>query len=212
MPSGRHPSRLQRRDLSRHLPRHQGGGPGHAYPRLLAIGGHAGRGDAWPADPVVSRQAQGRGLKHVARHRRRDPGRRGSRDHLRRQGEHGAMARCRKDRAWPRPAHDLHDHVRPYRASHILGAASAGLAGFAGGDGRLHRIRAAAVRAYGSADVSQGRGSARTDLPGSGAHARRGAACAPPAHHEHPDVLGEDGASRERRRASTPAPTISAAR
>ena len=44
-----------------HLPRHQGGGSGHAYPRLLAIGGHAGRGDAWAADPVVSRQAQGRG-------------------------------------------------------------------------------------------------------------------------------------------------------
>ena len=37
-----------------HLPRHQGGGPGYAYSRLLAIGGHAGRGDAWTADPVVS--------------------------------------------------------------------------------------------------------------------------------------------------------------
>ena len=30
-----------------HLPRHQGGGPGYAHSRLLAIGGHAGRGDAW---------------------------------------------------------------------------------------------------------------------------------------------------------------------
>ena len=53
-----------------HLPRHQGGGPGYAYSRLLAIGGHAGRSDAWHADPVVSGEAQGRGLEHVARHRR----------------------------------------------------------------------------------------------------------------------------------------------
>ena len=64
------------------------------------------------------------------------------------------VARCRKDRAWSRPAHDVHDHVRAYRASAVLGAASPGAAGFAGGDGRLHRIRAVAVRAYGSADVS----------------------------------------------------------
>ena len=151
------------------------------------------------------------GLSTLAGHRGRDPGRRGARDHLRRQGEHGAMARCREDRAWPRPAHDVHDHVRPYRASHILGAASPGLAGFAGGDRRLHRIRAVAVRAYGSADVSQGRGPARTDLPGGGAHACRGAARAPPPHHEHPDVLGEDGASGRGRVPRTPAPTISAA-
>ena len=40
--------------------------------------------------------------------------------------------------------------------------------------------------------------SARTDLPRSGADARRGAARAAPAHHEHPDVLGQDGASRRR--------------
>ena len=47
---GIHP-RVHRRDLSRHLPRHQGGGPGYAHSRLLAIGGHAGRGDARNADP-----------------------------------------------------------------------------------------------------------------------------------------------------------------
>ena len=42
---GIHP-RLHRRDLSRHLPGDQGGGAGDAHPRLLAAGGHAGRGDA----------------------------------------------------------------------------------------------------------------------------------------------------------------------
>ena len=36
-------------------------------------------------------------------------------------------------------------------------------AGFAGGDGRLHRVRALALRAQGSPDLSQGRGSSRAD-------------------------------------------------
>ena len=130
--------------------------PGDAHPRLLAIGGHAGRGDARTADPIVPGRAQGRRPEHLAGHRGRNPGRRGARRHLPRQGEHGAVARCRPGRAWPWPAHDVHDHVRTYRASPVLGAASHGLAGFAGGDRRLHRIRAVAVRAYGSADVSQG--------------------------------------------------------
>ena len=37
-----------------HLPRHQGGDPGYAHSCLLAAGGHAGRGDAWTANPVIS--------------------------------------------------------------------------------------------------------------------------------------------------------------
>ena len=116
-------------------------------------------------------------------------------DNLRRQGEHGRVARCREDCAWSRPAHHVHDHVRPYRASAVLGAASARFKGFADGDGRLHRIRAVAVRAYGSADVSARRRSARADLPGSGVDACGGAAGAASPHHEHPDVLGQDGTS-----------------
>ena len=40
-----------------------------------------------------------RGLEHAARHRRRDSRRRGARDHLPGQAEHGAMARCRENRA-----------------------------------------------------------------------------------------------------------------
>ena len=53
LPAGRHPSRLHRRDLSRHLPRHEGGGAGHAHPCLLAAGGDAGRGDARPVGAGV---------------------------------------------------------------------------------------------------------------------------------------------------------------
>ena len=65
LPAGRHPSRLHRRDLSRDLPRHQGGGAGHAHPRLLAAGGDAGRGDARPA----ARATSSRGCKRRrARH------------------------------------------------------------------------------------------------------------------------------------------------
>ena len=137
--------------------------------------------------------AQGRRLEHLAGHRRRDPGRRGARRNLPGQGEHGRVARSRQGGTWSRPAHDVHDHVWAYRASPVLGAASAGLAGFADGDRRLHGIRAIAVRAHGSADVSAGCGSARADLPGSGADARGGAAGAASPHHEHPDVLGQDG-------------------
>ena len=67
-------------------------------------------------------------------------------------------------------------------------------AGFADGDGRLHRVRAIALRAYGSADVSEGRGSARANLPGGGVDACGGAARAASAHHQHPNLLGQDGA------------------
>ena len=134
------------------------------------------------------------GLSTLAGHGGRDPRRRRARHHLRRQGEHGAVARCRKDRAWSRPADDIHDHVRPYRASAVVGAASDRAAGFADGDGRLHRVRAIAFRAYGSADVSEGRGSSRANLPGGGVDACGGAARAASAHHQHPNLLGQDGA------------------
>ena len=65
-----------------------------------------------------------------------------------------AMARRAARRAWARPAHDLDHHVRPCRDLARLGAPSAGAARPAGRDRRLHRVRAAAVRAHGSADVS----------------------------------------------------------
>ena len=138
---------------------------------------------------------QGGRIEHLARHRRRDPGRRGARRDLRGQGEHRAVAQCREDGPRSRPPHDSHDHVRAYRASNVLGAASAGRPGFAGGDRRLHGIRAAAIRAYGSADVSARRGSARADLPRSGVDARGGAARAASPDREHPDLLGQDGTS-----------------
>ena len=65
-------------------------------------------------------------------------------------------------------------------------------------DRRLHRVRAAPVRAHGGADLPQGRRAARADLPRGRAHARGRAAGAPPLDHEHPGLLGE---ARHRRRA-----------
>ena len=46
VPARRHPSRLHRRDLCRHLPRDQGRAAGYARARVLAAGGDAGRRDA----------------------------------------------------------------------------------------------------------------------------------------------------------------------
>ena len=97
-----------------------------------------------------------------------------------------------------RTAHHLDDHVRPCRTPGVLGAASAGAARSAGGDRRHHRVRAAAVRAHGSADVSARPGTQGADLARGGADARGGAAGAASADHQHPDVVGEDGAGWRR--------------
>ena len=61
-------------------------------------------------------RAQGRGPRHAAGHRGGNPRRRSARDHLPRQGQHGAVARRGEHRASARPAHHLDDHVRPCRA------------------------------------------------------------------------------------------------
>ena len=89
LPAGRHPSRLYRRDLSRHLPRDQGGGAGHARARVLAAGSDAGRGDARPVAARFPGAAEGRRPWHAAGHRRRDPRRRSARGHLPGQDQHG---------------------------------------------------------------------------------------------------------------------------
>ena len=76
--------------------------------------------------------------------------------HLPRQDQDRAMARSDGDRACGRAAQHRHHHVRPCRALRALGAASAAPARAAGADRRLHRVRAAAVRADGDADLSEG--------------------------------------------------------
>ena len=129
--------------------------PGHAHPRLLAAGGCAGRRDARHAgrdDFLLELKAAGLGSLPGTAAEILD-------DEVRAvicpdKITHRAMARCGRDRASPRPAHDRDHHVRPCRHAAALGAASAAPAQAAGAHRRLHRIRAAAVRADGDADLS----------------------------------------------------------
>ena len=57
------------------------------------------------------------GPRHAARHRGRDPRRRGARGHLPRQGQHRGVARGAPHRARGRAALERHDHVRHGRAA-----------------------------------------------------------------------------------------------
>ncbi len=107
---------------------------------------------------------------------------------------------------------DDDDHVRRRRGPALLGAPPDRAARAAEADGRLHRVRPAAVRAHGGADRAQGARALGPDLPRGAPHARGRPARAPPVDHEHPGVLGE---ARRRRRAGglcMPARTTSAER
>ena len=71
--------------------------------------------------------------------------------------------------------------------------------------GRVHRVRAAAVRADGGADLPPGTRARGPDLPRDAARPRGRAARAPPGDHEHPGLVGEARARRARARRSRPA-------
>ena len=98
-------------------------------------------------------------------------------------------------------------HVDGYRhwARHLLRVPSCRA------DRRLHRVRAAAVRAHGGADLPQGPGAQGPDIPRGGADARGGASGARSPHPQHPGLLGEDGAGGRGATVSMPAATTSAA-
>ena len=82
-------------------------------------------------------------------------------------------------------------HVERYAhwARHLTRVARA-----AGGDRRLYRIRAAAVRPHGGADLAQGPRPLRPQLPRSAADACGRADRAASGHPQHPGQLGQDGA------------------
>ena len=102
-------------------------------------------------DYLVAREGRRAGV--VARHRGRDPRRRGARGDLPRQGEHRGVARSAPSRALGRSPLEHHDHGRPRRAPDPRGAPSRAHARPAEGDGRVHRVRAVAVRAHGEPDL-----------------------------------------------------------
>ena len=156
LPARRHPSELHRSHLPRYRRRGVGAVPGHPRARVLAARSQSRREHAracrWR---TTCEQLQQRGPAHVARNRRRDSLRRRPRDDLSRTSSttaewlaghaHGASHRT---------AQHGDDHVRPRRASRALGAAPARDARPAGRDRRLHRVRAAAVRAHGGAALA----------------------------------------------------------
>ena len=135
--------------------------------------------------------AQGRRPRLPARHRRGDPRRRGPRRALPRQGEHRGVARGAPHRPPGRAALQHHDHVRLDRAAGALGTAPAPHARPAEGDGRVHRVRAAAVRAHGRAGLPQARRPARADLARERADARRGPDRLPRPRRQHPGLVGQ---------------------
>ena len=203
---GIHPG-LHRRDLPRHLPRDQAGGAGHARPRLLAAGGDAGRGDARACRcPISWRELKDAGLGTL-------PGTAAEilDDEVRaiicpdkvNTAEWLEVMRAGASRsACAPPSTIMYGHVE--RPSTGRGTCCA-LRDLQERDRRLHRVRAAALRAHGGADVPARPGAQRPDLARGGADARGRAARAAPADPQHPGLLGEDGAGRrgavpERRR------------
>ncbi len=156
LPAGRHPSGLYRRHLSRDLPRHQGGGAGPAHPRLLAARDicRVRRRSGLPvADFLAELKAAGLGsLPGTAAEILDDEVRA---CHLPRQGDDRAMARRDRGRASasasaPPPPSCSAMSMRPVHwARHLLRMPPPAAA-----HRRLHRIRAAAVRADGGADAA----------------------------------------------------------
>ena len=173
VPAGRHPSRLRRRLLRR---RRAGGEGGRARrstctasPRSRSPKARAG---STCRSPTTCCKLKDAGLATLPGHRGRDPRRRSARGHLPRQGEHRGVARSAPHRALGRAAVERHDHVRHRRAAGARRAPPRAHARPAEGDRRLHRVRAAAVRAHGDADLPAGQGAARPDVPRGAADAR----------------------------------------
>ena len=96
--------------------------PGPPRPRLLRARGLAGSGHARRAAPRLPRAPSRRRARLAARHRGRDPRRRGQARPLPGQGQHRAVARGARHRPPRRPALDDDDHVRLGRGAAQLGA------------------------------------------------------------------------------------------
>ena len=212
LPPGRHPPELRRRLL----PARARGGPrrvgAHPHPRLhrargdrggAALGGRPGR---------VPDAAQGGRAQDAAGHGGRDPRRRGARRALPRQGLDRRVARGAPHRALGRPALEHHHHVRLGRAAGELGPPHRAHTCAPARDGRLHRVRAPAVRAHGDADLPPAPVPARADVPRGAADARRGADRLPGGHRQHPGELGQDGGRGGAPGALAPGPTTSGGR
>ena len=149
----------------------------------------------------IPREAARGGARLPARHRGRDPRRRGAPGDLPGQDHHRRMAGGDGVRASRRSGLDRHHHVRPRGRLPALGAAPAAGARPGRAHRRVHRVRAPALRAHGVADVPARPRPARADAARGGADARRRPARPRPLDRERPDLVGEDGAGRDAARA-----------
>ena len=131
-----------------------------------------------------------------SRHRCRGARRRGAQGHLPRQGDDGAVAPRSRGGARCRAPLERDADVRACGHPEELGAPPASSARAAAAVGRVHRVRAAALRADGGTDVRQGPRAARTDLPRDPARARRRPPRAASVDHERPGVVGQARAGR----------------
>ena len=156
--------------------------------RGLAGGSHARRAAAGLSDPAARR-----GARVAAGHGGGGARRRGPRDHLPGQDHDRAVARGARDRARARVAVEQHDHVRARRRPPQLGAPPDRRPRAAAADRGADRVRAAAVRPHGGADLPQGPGACRPDLRRGAADARGRTPRAPSLDREHPGVLGQGG-------------------
>ena len=193
---GRHPPQLRRRLLPARGRGRARGRARHAHPRLHRPRGPRGRPAAGRAAPRLPAAAQGGRPGQPARHRRRDPRRRGQGGHLPRQGDHRGVAGGPPGGPLGGAALQHHHHVRPCRVAPALGQAPAPDPGPPGRDGRVHRVRAPAVRAHGRPHVPQAPVPARADLPRDGPDPRRRPDRLPRADRQHPGVVGQDGRRR----------------
>ena len=122
---------------------------------------------------------------------RRGARRRGAARHLSRQGDDRAVARRPRRGASRRAALERHAHVRACRHAALVGASLPACSRAAAALRRVHRVRPAAVRADGGADLHPGARAARADVPRDAARPRGRAARAASGDHEHPGVVGE---------------------
>ena len=121
-------------------------------------------------DYLVARE--GSRPRHAARHRGRDPRRRGARGDLPRQGQHRGVARGAPHRAQVGLRSNITIMFGTVERPDARRAAPRAHARPAEGDRRLHRVRAAAVRAHGDADLPAAQARAGPDVPRGAAHAR----------------------------------------
>ena len=126
----------------------------HAFSPLEVWQGAATLGRSLP-DFLA--ELQRRRARHAAGHRRRNPRRRGPRRHLPRQGHDRGMARGHRGRARGRAADHGRRSCSAMSTATGIGRGTCCACARCRSDRRLHRIRAAAVRADGGADLLKGR-------------------------------------------------------